>query len=136
MKVAFEIEVPLPSYATKTKKGIRKQTTLSLNAYRNLNYHVLNKIKQDYGVLYYTLLNGQKPLSTPISIKYTLFMKSSGRDLMNYGSMIDKIFCDAMKKKCLYYDDNVKYLTEVSFKYGGKGEDYCTIQVFDQCKPS
>ncbi|MFB3057351.1 MAG: hypothetical protein ACE1ZQ_09355 [Ignavibacteriaceae bacterium] len=132
MKLAFTIEIPLPSYATKTKKGIRKQTTLSLNAYRNLNYHVLNKIKRDYGDLYYTLLNGQKELSTPVLIKYTLFMNNSGRDLLNYGCMVDKIFCDSMKKKGLYYDDNVKYVTDVSFKYGGKGDDYCVIQVFDQ----
>lgn len=120
------IEIPLPSYSLRGK-----QTTLSLNSYRNLHFHVLNKCKREYQILYRKLLKYQS-FDNPIEITYTLFFNrksASRRDLSNYGSMIDKVFCDSMVKYGMIKDDNIKHVKKVTYIYGGIGNDYALIEV-------
>lgn len=123
--VVYVVKVPLPTYINKGKKKV-----LSLNSYRNMNYHLLNGIKSDYGSIYENILEFKK--FKEVKIEYVLYFSkhlANRRDLMNYGSMLDKIFCDSVVKRGMLDDDTISFVKEVKFIYGGYGDEYARVKI-------
>jgi len=118
----FELELPMP-----TVRHRRRDKLLSLNLYRNLHYQSKNKAKQNYHQIVknkilekYTNINFE--FKNNISINYKIFFSRKNRkDLMNYGSIIDKFFCDSISEIGIIEDDKIPIITKVSFEFGG----YC-----------
>ena len=106
----IELELPAPYY----KSG--SNALMSLNVYRNLHHHLLNKFKREYGDKIKDLLKDFDPIETSISLSYELHFKGNKRvDVMNVGSIIDKVFSDCLVESGLIKDDSVGYVTRVSF---------------------
>ena len=100
-----------------------KNFWLNLNAYTNLagrSPHQRNNVKRIYSETVKPLICALESVSPPISIKYTIYLKTKARaDLMNYGAIVDKFFSDAMVECGYLPDDSVKEIVNVSFEFGG-----------------
>ena len=116
--ILFKTTVPL--WIALGKAG--KKFILNLNNYRNLHYRSLNNAKQNYASLVSTKLpNRYKiPSDVPVMAIYVYYGSTKRTvDVANPCSVIDKFTCDAIVKKGILYDDNVSFLKEVRYVYGG-----------------
>jgi hypothetical protein len=106
----IRLELPVPTY----KSG--SNALMSMNVYRNLHHHLLNKFKREYGDKIKELLDSFDPFETSVSLSYELQFKGNKRvDVMNVGSMIDKVFSDCLVESGLIEDDSVQYIQRVVF---------------------
>lgn len=100
------LELPMPYY-----KG---KALMSLNVYRNLHHHQLNKFKVEYGSKLSNILQEYDKLTPPISIHYHIdFKGSKSRDVSNILSMVDKVFQDVLVALKMLPDDGIKFVREV-----------------------
>ena len=116
---SYKISSPLRICHYVTKKGEQRWFTLNLNAYRNTQAFVLNKVKQLYTD---TMLKEIEPLPVfnKIRLTYTVYTGSSHKsDVMNWASVVDKFFQDTMVKAGKLIDDNYQYVPEVISRFGG-----------------
>jgi len=116
---SYQISSPLRICHYVTKKGEQRWFALNLNAYRNTQAFVLNKVKQLYTD---TMLKEIEPLPVfnKIRLTYTVYTGSSHKsDVMNWASVVDKFFQDTMVKAGKLIDDNYQYVPEVISRFGG-----------------
>lgn len=117
----------------KTKKA--RRIYLNLNCYRNLKPIVNNQTK----VMFKEIISNQLinyPVQTkPVKLLYTLYPKDNRvRDTANALSIIDKFTSDALVEACILTDDNYKFVTEITFRYGGldKLNPRATLEIIPQ----
>lgn len=105
-KAAWE-HIVSPLYLTIKKKTLEWQKKpINLNDYRNRDFRLSNDLKIQYKKLMKDQIKDIK-CSWPIWITYTLYYNSTASDLMNFGSIIDKFFCDMLQEEWCLVDDNV-----------------------------
>ena len=122
----------LPIYYTIHKKREKNKTILvSMNEYRNLHYHVLNKLKIHYENIVILKFQNQKPKEplTNYQIHYRLFYKNKQSDLMNIVSVIDKFVNDGLIKAGVVIDDNVGLYRKVTAEVGWQDKSTPRIEV-------
>lgn len=113
-----EYKVRLPM-RVKIKSASKKTTALNLNIYRNLHFRSLSALKNTYQEIVKKLIKDIPPLGR-IKLHYQLHTKSKRKiDIMNFGSIVDKFFCDALTKHGVIVDDNYEFIDFVSFGFGG-----------------
>jgi hypothetical protein len=94
-----------------------KRFSMNLNTYRNMHYQVNNKIKKKFKeiIKHKCSIAGDIEIF-PVVFKYYIYRKNKRKvDLMNIGSVVDKFTCDALVELGIIPDDNVDYISEVSF---------------------
>jgi len=103
---------------------------LNLNNYRNAHYQILNKAKIAFKEEIQDQLNKIDQKFKYFKLIYTLY-KGDKRscDVNNICSVVDKFFCDCLTEAKIIKDDNYKYLTESSFKWGGIDETNPRVEV-------
>jgi hypothetical protein len=111
----------------------RKTMRLSLNIYERANYHALSKAKKAFELTVYPQVF-QLPKYSKISLTYTIYFGDKGnRDVNNFCSVIDKLFCDSMVRQGKLPDDNFKHLTETHFFFGGidPKNERCEVEILE-----
>lgn len=108
----------------------KKNTSLSMNNYRNWHYQVSSKLKRtvsDY------LLRYDFPKFGRVKLVYSLWFKDKrSRDIMNFVSVADKFVLDHLVKVGALKDDNYKYVKEYSIKFGGfKDKNYIELEIVE-----
>ena len=117
MKLEQEIKVTLPISILSGKKKIRKYH-LNLNQYRNWHFQVSNNIKKQFkqevkGFLDFSFYG-------KIEIEYTYFAPDARvRDLMNYITVVDKFFQDALVEEGCIDSDDTNTVVKIISIYGG-----------------
>lgn len=125
---SFTLELPLfVGGTTRTLKDgqITKPTKkfwLTMNNYRNWHYQICNNTK----VLFKKKIDPQikalpdlTALWGPVAFHYVLFEPDKrSRDLMNYVSVIDKYFQDALVEAGKLEDDNLSFVPTIKCKVG------------------
>jgi len=125
MESEIKITLPVSVMIGKDQKFI-----LNLNNFRNLQFFMLNKAKQNYTL---KVLSIVKPLGFKIvkcELEYTYFRGSKrSYDLSNVCSVIDKFACDALTKRGFWDDDDVNTISKVTYLNGGydKGNERCEL---------
>ena len=122
----IEVDLPLP---TIKEKG--KLKNLSLNVYRNAYFKNLNNSKREFSELIRLKLYPHRKKSiNKARITFTLFNKTKHRrDLSNFCSIADKIFCDVLTSMNIIKDDDCFTGPEVTYRFGGVGEDKIKVLV-------
>ena len=68
-----------------------------------------------------------------ISLHYTIYTHSKRKfDLMNIGCIVDKYFSDTLVACGILEDDNMDFIPEVTFSFGGHTEEkesYCIVEI-------
>jgi len=129
--VEIQLDFSLPYYKRNSK------ALMSLNVFRNCHHRVAHKFKVDYEKIIQTELNKSDAIGLgSISLEYHIYFKPtlSGKarhvDLMNVGSVIDKVTSDEIVKYGLIKDDDVGYITDVRFFAHPYSErEYCEIRI-------
>lgn len=117
MKSEQEIKVILPISILSGKKKIRKYH-LNLNQYRNWHFQVSNNLKKQFkqevkGFLDFSFYG-------KIQIEYTYFAPDARvRDLMNYITVVDKFFQDALVEEGCIDSDDTNTVVKIISIYGG-----------------
>ena len=112
----FPIKIPVY-----IEVGIKNPKTifLSLNWYRNCNFHTSNKVKEmveDMIIEQLNKLTLNKMKQYTVSYHYNYKSKTS--DLPNVCALASKYLNDALKAKDLIEDDNVQYLVGEQYYVG------------------
>ena len=100
MPIYYEIE-----YKTKKNKTI----LVGLNAYRNMHFHLNNKIKTHYHELIGKMTHG-KVLETPCISKNILYLMRKGTDGHNVAPIIQKYVYDALQEHGVIAEDNTDHI--------------------------
>lgn len=118
--VLFKLSLPL-SIAIGSSK--RKKFILNLNQFRNLHYRSLNNCKRNYADIVSTLCGDRPyriPPDTAVLAIYIYYAPTKRLvDVANPCSILDKFTCDAIVKRGVMVDDNVRHLKEVRYVWGG-----------------
>lgn len=135
-KPTYTLVSPLEVIYGAKKDGTEQKFRLNLNQYRNTHYIILNKAKIAYKELMKEQINRLPELSN-INLHYTVYTKTKREfDLSNVCSVVDKFFCDALVELGKLPDDNIKYLSQISFSFGGIDKDNPRIEVTICQKPN
>lgn len=135
-KPTYTLVSPLEVIYGAKKDGTEQKFRLNLNQYRNTHYIILNKAKIAYKELMKEQISRLPELSN-ISLHYTVYTKTKREfDLSNVCSVVDKFFCDALVELGKLTDDNIKYLSQISFSFGGIDKDNPRIEVTICQKPN
>lgn len=106
----IRLELPLPYYKANSK------ALLTLNVYRNLHHHFLNKFKIEYGNKLKDIIKDLDPITVPVRLEYELhFIGKKRVDLINIGCMIDKVFSDCLVELGVIQDDSIQFVQKVTF---------------------
>lgn len=107
----------------------RKNYSLNLNIYRNIHYRVNNNLKIKFKELISPQIKWLK--LNKIWIEYTLYY-SRKSDLMNWVSIIDKFFSDALVENKCIPNDNIDYIKEIKAKVWWKDlkNPRCEIELY------
>ena len=102
LPIYYEIEF-------KTKKN--KTVLVGANWFRNIHFHLKNKVKQHYHKLVAEQLESfsEDKKIEQFKTHYKLYYKTSSCDMTNISSLIEKFVLDGFKEFGLIIDDNVKY---------------------------
>lgn len=104
---------------------------ISLNKFRNENYHVLNRLKNEYTILVRFAIQESsekiKPLKTPIKTIFH-FANWRNRDL-DGESICIKNFHDALTDLGMIPDDNRKYLKGFEVKELDEKGNYYNVEI-------
>ena len=127
----IQLEISLPYYKRNSK------ALFTMNTMRSAHHRVAHKFKVDYAKIIQSELNkfdaidlGSISLEYHIYFKPTLSGKARHVDLMNVGSVIDKVTSDEIVKYGLIKDDDVGYITDVRFFAHPYSErEYCEIRI-------
>ena len=122
----IEIKLPLPKIK---QKG--KLINLSMNIYRNAYYRSLSQAKKDYNEIVGLILRPyRKEQYRQAKLTFTLYFKTKQRrDLTNFCTVVDKFVSDTLVDFDIVPDDDCKHIAEVSYKFGGYGEDAVVVRV-------
>jgi len=131
MKLVESVKLPLYIYTTKSKTP-KSKVIFNLNNYRNMFFIKNNNAKQAMKEIILDL--GIRNLGVgPFKLVYTYFHGNRRKiDVANTCSIIDKFFCDALTESDVWPDDNIDYVKDVEYKWGGidEGEGYCKVDIF------
>lgn len=115
MRIVLPLEVYTSKSQTKKSKFI-----LNLNNYRNTHFFKLNKAKQEYSEIVKGLIGEDVEQLQHASLTFTYYPKTKRRvDVSNPCSVIDKFTCDALTEIGLIEDDNVNFIKDVRYTFGG-----------------
>lgn len=122
----IDITLPLPKIK---QKG--KMNNLSFNVYRNAYYRDLGKAKKEYSEIVKLLLSKHRRKQyNKIKITFTLYCKTKKRrDLTNFCAVVDKFASDTLVDMNIINDDDCKHIPEITYKFGGYGEDAVVVRV-------
>jgi len=71
----------------------------------------------------------------PYRLEYTYYHGNQRKlDVSNPTSIIDKFTCDALTTLGFWPDDNIDYVTEVEYKWGGVDPNkvgYCILEIYE-----
>lgn len=121
------LELPMPYYKKDSK------ALLSLNVYRNLHHHLLNKFKIEYGAKLKDIIKDLDKITEPITLEYDFhFIGRKRVDLVNIGCMVDKVFSDCLVELGIIEDDSISYVKKVKF-IGSLGHDEmkCYVRIIE-----
>jgi Holliday junction resolvase RusA-like endonuclease len=117
------INLTLPVYYEETFKTKPSKTfLLGMNVYRNIHFHLKNKVKVHFErLIVHQLLNLDPPkIVGKYQIEYVYYYKSTVSDLMNVVSLISKFTNDALQNYGAVVNDNVQYCIKESATVGGQ----------------
>jgi hypothetical protein len=117
------IKLNLPVYYDEVFKTKPTKTHfVGMNMYRNIHYHLKNKIKAHFEWLILDqLLKANPPkILGKYEITYTYYYKSSVSDLMNVVSLTSKFTNDALQTYGTVVNDNVQHCVKESAIVGGQ----------------
>ena len=118
--------LPLPTY-TKGRGDKKKTNLLSLNVFLHLHPFAKGKCKDDYYEVVKEFVKTLPKFKT-ITPEYTLYFNNKRKkDLDNYTFPMHKFFMDALVKGGVIIDDDYDYVTKITTKFGGLGEDNCVV---------
>lgn len=103
---------------------------MSLNEYRNTNYHYLNKVKKEWAkvIKLAVLVNRILPINNCNIIFMFHFADKRRRDPDNYSATI-KFIMDALVSSGILEDDNFNYVESITIKRGAIQNESVTIQI-------
>lgn len=131
-KIIVAFDIPLYVYTIKSKTR-KSKTILNLNNYRNWHYTKSNNakkaFKKELAVL--SLIN----LGTgPFRLEYTYYHGNRRKiDIANPCSVLDKFTCDALTELKCWPDDNIDFIHEVEYIWGGVDPlkmGYCAVKIY------
>ncbi len=128
------INIPLPYYKRNSK------ALYTMNIHRNCHHRVAHKFKVDYAKIVRSELNkfdntdmGTVNLEYHIHFKPTMKGNAKHIDLMNVGSIIDKVVSDEIVSYGLVEDDDIGYITNVKFYADPYStSDYCEVRITNE----
>jgi hypothetical protein len=135
MVLLAKLTLPLSVNTTKskTKKG---NAILNLNNYRNWFSLKSNAIKIEMKKIIKTM---HLPLSLgngPFILIYTYYHGNRRKlDVANPTSIIDKFTCDALTEIGYWPDDNIDFVHEVRYVWGGVDPNkigYCELEIYQK----
>ena len=126
------LKIILPTYVDVKRSKKNKRVYANLNVYRNLHHITNNDAKHMYKDIVWEQLESMelKALREPVRVIVTLYAPDKrDRDLGNFCSIAQKYCDDAIVEYGLLTDDNVKYLKECVYKYGGIDKNFPRFEV-------
>ncbi|MCI4435679.1 MAG: hypothetical protein JHC33_02560 [Ignisphaera sp.] len=126
------INLTLPVYYEETFKTKPSKTHLvSMNMYRNIHFHLKNKIKCYFEWLIIEQLTklGACKIAGKYQIEYVYYYKSTVSDLMNVISLISKFTNDALQTYGAVVNDNVQYCIKESAIVGGLDKSNPRVEI-------
>ena len=119
------LELPMPYYKKNSK------ALMTMNTYRNLHHHFLNKFKIEYGNKLKEIISSLDPITTKITLEYEFhFVGRKKIDLVNVGCAVDKVFSDCLVELGVIEDDSIQYLNRVTFTGSlGKESMRCFVTI-------
>lgn len=109
----------------------KKNFILNLNNYRGTHYRILTNAKNNYKALIWDLIPSVR-YDCPVEFIYTYYHGTARRiDISNPCSIIDKFACDVLTEKKVIPDDNVKWVKQVTYVWGGvdKKNPRCELMI-------
>lgn len=121
--------MPLPYYKRNSK------ALMTVNVFRNCHFRVVHKFKLDYAKIVQSQLNKFDGIQMDtITLEYHLYFKPTAKgkarhiDLMNVGSMIDKVVSDEIVKYGFVEDDDIGFIANVRFfAHPYSTKEYCEV---------
>jgi hypothetical protein len=118
-KLIMVVELP---YKVTLGKNKRKSYSLNLNAYRNWQHYLKNSIKQKFHKEITPLLPNIR-IQNKVKIVYEIYSPNKRRfDIMNVGSIVDKMFSDSLVEAKILPDDSYEYIDNVEVVYKGQSQ--------------
>lgn len=126
----------LPLFVHTTKSKTQKgKVIFNLNTFRNMfsmKNNVAKKMMKDY------VKGLNLPLhfgNGPFLLKYTYFHGNRRKvDVANPCSILDKFTCDALTEIGFWPDDNIDFVKEVRYIWGGLDPNkigYCELRIYE-----
>lgn len=104
------IEFELPIYyevVRKTKKNSKH--LVGANWFRNIQYHLKNKVKQEYHKLVADAVKNQEPINGKFCTRYIYYYKSKVSDATNVISQVEKFALDGLIEAGKIEEDSVLF---------------------------
>ena len=118
--------LPLPTY-TKGRGDKKKTNILSLNVFIHLHPFAKGKCKDDYYAVVEEFVKTLPKYKT-IPPTYTIYLNNKRKkDLDNYTFPMHKFLMDALVKGGVIVDDDYDYVTKITTKFGGIGDNNCVV---------
>ena len=87
---------------------------MTLNVYRNLHPHLLNKFKKEYGRKLEKIFNKYDLIDKPIIIHVLMHFKGKRRrDIDNHATVVLKTLQDVLVNIGLIPDDDMKFIKQI-----------------------
>lgn len=115
------ISSPIHVTIYKPKRKVYAKYALNFNRFREgIGIHLYGRLKKEYSLTMKPLIEKLTPIKGRVRIEYILYVGSSHKsDVMNWISVTDKFFQDALKEYGIIEDDNSDIVPEISAKFGG-----------------
>ena len=130
------MKIILPIYYTQNyNRKKSKKFLVGLNWYRNVHYHLSNRVKQHYHFLIKKQLELEKPIITgTFKLFIELYYKNSVSDGSNISAIMEKFVLDALQEEKIIINDNVNHHLGTTWEVGGKDRDNPRVEI--TLKPS
>lgn len=119
------IKFALPIYFRNGSKDV----LVGANSFRNMHFHLKNKLKKHYHKLVADKLSEFESINGQFKTRYTYYYKNPSSDASNVVSQIEKFMLDALIEINLVANDNVKYHIGSSWKVGGQDKEFPRIEI-------
>lgn len=121
----ISLDLPMPYYKKNSK------ALMTMNVFRNLHPHLLNKFKIEYGSKLKDIISSLDPITSKITLEYEFhFIGRKKIDLVNIGCVVDKVFSDCLVELGVIQDDSIQFLGKVSFIGSlGHNEMRCSVKI-------
>jgi len=132
-KLLTTLMLPLFIHTTKSKTT-KGKVIMNLNNYRNIHHTKSNNAKKAMKEVVLSL-NVPRLGIGPFKLVYTYYHGNQRKvDVANTCSIIDKFTCDALTESNVWPDDNIDYVKEVVYKWGGVDPNkigYCILDIYE-----